>query len=164
MWFHYCRVSLMPHWLTQDTSLYLSHTFLIIFFISLPYMSLVLAVVMWCRSQQQLSVRSAYFLLSVCTFINAWVCWRALPSVVSRDTGWLINIIGQHVLMKEPQTGAQTVSLALSSRISSLTVVDEILFPFFSLKICKLPSDKLAFTRKREKMCPGFCGNKMRWR
>lgn len=77
-------------------------------------------------------VRVCFFLfcMCVCTFINAWVCWRALPGVVSRDTGWLINIIGQHVLMKEPQTRAWTASLALSSRISSQAGVDEILFPF----------------------------------
>lgn len=122
--------SLIPHWLIKHKRLYLSppHTCLIISFISPAHMSSV-------SGREYLTEQSAAAFLCLSTFINAWVCWHAVPSIVNRDIGWLINIIGQCVLMKEPETGAQPASLVLSSRISSEARLDEISFLFSSRRI-----------------------------
>lgn len=84
MWFHYCRVGLIPHWLIKDKSLYLSHTCLIIFFRSLTYIDEYAML-------QQLSARSMFFLFFVCVHIHKCMSMLACAARCCRQGHRLVN-------------------------------------------------------------------------
>lgn len=119
---------------------------------------------MWCRSQQQPSVRSAY-LFFVCVHIYKCMSMLACAAQCCQQGHRLVNKYYRSTCFDEgaADRGANNVPRPFfKDQFTDRGGWD--IIPLFSLKICKLPLDKLAFTRKREKMCPGFCGNKMCWR
>lgn len=118
----------------------------------------------WCRSQQQLSVRSVYFFF-LCVHIHKCMSMPACAARCCQQGHWLVNKYYRSTCFDEgaADRGVNSVPRPFfKDQFTGQGGWD--IIPLFSLKICKLPSDKLAFTRKREKMCPGFCGNKMCWR